>query len=109
MPDFGRVGVLESFVLTVDASGSAPFPVPQGFVGHLYVHAGGNRQAIFEVGSDGNAVFTPNGGFVKKVNHNEMATVELQAVAGHMQWRFILLPERTTKISVAMVGAKQPQ
>ncbi len=66
MPGFGPVGVTESFSLGAGPGDfSDPFPVPSGFTGHVYVHGvGGNHQAVFVVGSDGNTQPWPPGGFV---------------------------------------------
>src|SRR4051794_1983583 len=95
MPAFGtaNVGWLDSFRLEVGGElTSQPFNVPGGFTGHLYVHGiGGNEQAIFAVGSDGNANFS-GGGFVAKLQHNLMPDVQLEQVAPFI-WRFVKLPQ----------------
>lgn len=112
MPAFGsaNVGWIDSFVLEVGAERfSQNFRVPSGFSGHVYIHGvGGNQQAIFAVGSDGNGQFTPNGGFLVKEQHNEMPDVMIEQVAA-LTWRIAKLPASGaphTSIMVSVVGVR---
>ena len=110
MPAFGPVGVTESFSLRVGPGDrSDPFPVPPGFTGHVYVHGvGGNHMAVFVVGSDGNAQFAGGGGFLQRVQQNQMPNVTLEQVAP-LRWAVIDLPSfgaPGTRIAVGLVGVR---
>lgn len=105
----GQVAYVDSFVLTVDSENrSAPFPVPQGFTGHLYVHCGGNQQAIFAVGSDGNGQFNASGGFsVVAQKSLGMGNARLAAVTTGPQnrtWQITDLPSGQRRVTVALFG-----
>lgn len=104
-----KVAVVDSFVLKIDSERrSAPFPAPKGFTGHMYVHCGGDQQAIFAVAADGNGQFAGGGGFFVSVHQSpRMGNPRLAAVTTNPSggtWQIVGLPGGQTRVTVALVG-----
>jgi hypothetical protein len=73
------------------------------FTGHVYVHGvGGNQQAVFLVGSDGNAQFTGDGGFLINVGSVNMPLTTINYVNPRL-WSISGVPT-DGKITVTLIG-----
>lgn len=106
MPSFGTYGYLDSFRLDVGPTGTSDeFPVPRGFVGHVYIRPSlGDRQAIFVIGCDGNGNCSALGGFAEKVKTRGMDGVSIKP-AQNLNLQVFDLPNGVVWINVALVGA----
>ncbi len=94
-----------SHSLVVTAGVSDTFEAPSMFTGHVFVlGSGGDQQAVFLVGSDGNANFV-GGGFKNRVAKSpNMSDVDIEQT-GVRRWRMINAPDGLIKI--ALVGATE--
>jgi hypothetical protein len=86
---------------------SDTFHVKAGFTGHVYIHGyGGNQQAVFLVGSDGDANFVGSGGVSTRLFHYEMKDVRIEYVE-KLTWRIAGIPQfggAHSKVTVGLVG-----
>ncbi len=115
----GSAAFITSHVLNVRYSGQEPdrravsdeFRVPLGFTGLLIVHGpGGNMHTVFVIGSDGNADFSDEAGFLRPIEESKMNGVTIGKGDSKDKWLVKNIPraERESKvpiIRVVLVGA----